>query len=78
MFAPVEVTDVADAFAWSGFFGESDNGLPSIGCVPGFKRCFAVMGYGGNGVTFSAVAAQLVQRAVLGLRDPDADLFAFR
>ena len=36
------------------------------------------MGYGGNGITFSAVAAQLIQRAVIGLKDPDADLFAFK
>lgn len=65
-------------FVWSGCFGESDTGLPTIGLVPGMKRSFAVMGYGGNGVTFSAVAAQLIQRAVIGLKDPDADLFAFK
>ena len=34
------------------------------------------MGYGGNGITFSAIAAQLIQREILGLRAPDADLFA--
>lgn len=64
-------------FAWAGFFGESENGLPTIGRPPGMKRTFAVMGYGGNGITFSAVAAQLIQRAVIGLKDPDEDLFAF-
>jgi glycine/D-amino acid oxidase-like deaminating enzyme len=41
------------------------------------KRSFAVMGYGGNGFTFSAVAAQIVSREIAGLSDPDADLFAF-
>ena len=51
-------------------------GLPAIGPVPGAERCFAVMGYGGNGITFSAIAAQLIQRAILGLDDPDAELFA--
>lgn len=34
------------------------------------------MGYGGNGITFSAIAAQIIQRAILRLPDPDADLFA--
>ncbi|MBK5256446.1 MAG: FAD-binding oxidoreductase [Vicinamibacteria bacterium] len=70
--------DVRPEFAWAGSFGASDTGLPSIGGVPGAKRCFAVMGYGGNGITFSTVAAQMIQRAVIGLTDPDADLFAFR
>ncbi len=64
-------------FAWAGSFGASSTGMPSMGMVPGAKRCFAVLGYGGNGITFSTVAAQLVQRAIMGLKDPDADLFAF-
>ncbi len=33
-------------------------------------RCFAVLGYGGNGFTFSAIAAQIISRAILGLPDP--------
>jgi len=49
-----------------------------MGEVPGANRCFAILGYGGNGITFSAVAAQVIQRAIAGLPDPDQDLFAFR
>ncbi len=64
-------------FAWTGSFGASATGMPSMGVVPGAKRCFAVLGYGGNGITFSTVAAQLVQRAIMGIKDPDEDLFAF-
>ena len=64
-------------FAWAGSFGASSTGMPSMGVVPGARRCFAVLGYGGNGITFSTVAAQLVQRAIIGLKDPDEDLFAF-
>lgn len=68
---------VEPEFVWSGCFGESSNGLPTIGVIPGMRRSFAVLGYGGNGITFSAVAAQLIQRKIVGLPDPDADLFAF-
>ena len=50
--------------------------MPAIGSIRGADRCFAVMGYGGNGITFSVIAAQLVQREILGIPDPDADLFA--
>lgn len=69
--------DTTPEFAWAGCFGSTATGLPSIGAVPGLPRCFAVLGYGGNGITFSIVAAQVLQRAVLNLPDPDRDLFAF-
>ena len=59
--------------AWAGCFGDSDTGLPAIGRIPGARNCHVVMGFGGNGITF---AAQLLQRTLTGLRDPDEDLFA--
>ena len=68
--------DTRPDFAWAGCFGASATGLPAIGAIPGAARCFSVMGYGGNGITFSVIAAQIIQRAIQGLPDPDADLFA--
>jgi glycine/D-amino acid oxidase-like deaminating enzyme len=68
--------DTTPDFAWAGCFGNSETGMPAIGPVPDRKRCFAVLGFGGNGITFSAIAAQLVSRAILGIPDPDANLFA--
>lgn len=68
--------DTAAAFSWAGCFGQSGTGLPAIGAVPGAPGCYAVMGFGGNGITFSAIAAQMLQRMVQGLPDPDSDLFA--
>ena len=68
--------DTEPEFAWAGCFGESATGLPAIGPIPGAARCFAVMGYGGNGITFSAIAAQIIQRAIMGVPDADAGLFA--
>jgi glycine/D-amino acid oxidase-like deaminating enzyme len=69
--------DTTPEFAWTGCFGATATGLPSIGPLPGLPRCVAVLGYGGNGITFSVVAAQLIQRALLKLPDPDRELFAF-
>ena len=68
--------DTTPEFTWAGCFGASATGLPAIGEIPGAARCFAVLGYGGNGITFGVIAAQVIQRAILGLQDPDADLFA--
>jgi glycine/D-amino acid oxidase-like deaminating enzyme len=65
-------------FAWTASFGQSSTGLPSIGAIPGHRRCYAVLGYGGNGITFSMLAAQLIAAAIGGRRDPDAKLFAFK
>ena len=70
--------DARADYAWCGTFGLSDTGMPSIGPVPGMRNCYAVLGYGGNGITFSALAAQLLRNQIAGRGDPDAGLFAFR
>jgi glycine/D-amino acid oxidase-like deaminating enzyme len=69
--------DARADYRWAGSFGQSATGLPAIGAIPGKPRCYAVLGYGGNGITFSALAAGLVATAIGGGRDPDAALFAF-
>lgn len=69
--------DFAIDYAWAGAFGHSTTSMPLIGAVPDMPNCHAVMGLGGNGITFSALASQIVAGAIRGRRDPDADLFAF-
>jgi glycine/D-amino acid oxidase-like deaminating enzyme len=64
--------------AWCGSFGASATGLPSIGPLPRMRHCYAVLGYGGNGITFAALAAQVLRAQIAGAGDPDADLFSFR
>jgi glycine/D-amino acid oxidase-like deaminating enzyme len=64
-------------FAWAGTFGDSNNGLPSFGLVPNMPNCYAVLGYGGNGFTFSLIAAQVIATALCSGCDPDAKLFDF-
>ncbi|MEO8223339.1 MAG: FAD-dependent oxidoreductase, partial [Gammaproteobacteria bacterium] len=66
------------AFAWCGSFGTSPDGTPTIGRVPGRQNCYAAMGYGGNGITFSMLAAQLLTGLITGQGDPDIDLVSFR
>jgi glycine/D-amino acid oxidase-like deaminating enzyme len=63
-------------FAWSGVFGETEDALPMIGGVPGRANCLAAFGYGGNGITFSAIAADMLEAELEGRRHPAADLFA--
>jgi glycine/D-amino acid oxidase-like deaminating enzyme len=69
--------DVTADFAWAGTFGESGTSLPTIGPIPGMPRCYAILGYGGNGITFSMIAAQVLLGYIHGPRDRDGDLFSF-
>ncbi|WP_370237336.1 NAD(P)/FAD-dependent oxidoreductase [Brevundimonas sp.] len=62
-------------YSWAGAFGESSTGLPSIGPVPDMAHAWAVMGFGGNGITYSVIASQVVSAAIRGRSDPDADLY---
>lgn len=62
-------------YSWAGAFGESATGLPSIAPVAGLDHAWAVMGFGGNGITYSVIASQLVAAEVRGGADPDAGLY---
>jgi glycine/D-amino acid oxidase-like deaminating enzyme len=67
--------DPTPEFAWTGSFGTTATGLPLIGTVPGRPRLVALMGYGGNGITFSRIAAELIRTTLAGGEDADADLY---
>lgn len=69
--------DTAVEFAWTGTFGETITGLPIIGRVPGMPRCWIALGYGGNGTTYAAIAADVIAGAIAGRPDADADLYNF-
>jgi glycine/D-amino acid oxidase-like deaminating enzyme len=64
-------------FAWTGTFGETATGLPTIGAVPGLPHCWVALGYGGNGITYARVAADVICGALTGHPDCDADLYDF-
>lgn len=70
--------DTTPDFQWAANFGTSETGLPSIGLLPGEPRVHALMGYGGNGITYSRIGAELLRAALSGTADPDADLYAFK
>jgi glycine/D-amino acid oxidase-like deaminating enzyme len=63
-------------FIWSGAFGTTADGLPLIGRVPGRPGICAAYGYGGNGITFSYLAAQMIGEIIAGRERPWFDDFA--
>jgi glycine/D-amino acid oxidase-like deaminating enzyme len=65
---PVARTEIE--FRWAGTFDTTRDGLPLIGPVPGAKRVYAAYGYGGNGITFSFLAARLIGELIAGKTSP--------
>lgn len=62
-------------FAWTGTFAETVDGLPVIGPARAGSRVLFALGYGGNGITFSQIAARILRDRILGRRNRDAALF---
>jgi glycine/D-amino acid oxidase-like deaminating enzyme len=67
---PLEV-----GYGWAGTFAETPDGLPYIGGHPAAPRCLFALGFGGNGITYSALAAAYLAAALTGAPDPEAALF---
>jgi glycine/D-amino acid oxidase-like deaminating enzyme len=57
-------------FRWSGTFDTTSDGLPLIGPVPGARGIYAAYGYGGNGITFSFLAAGLIGDLIASSTSP--------
>jgi len=64
------VADIDIEYRWSGTFDTTSDGLPLIGPVPGARGVYAAYGYGGNGITFSFLAAQLIGDLIAGSTSP--------
>jgi glycine/D-amino acid oxidase-like deaminating enzyme len=65
------------AYRWAGTFGETEDGLPFIGQIPQMPRCYFALGFGGNGIIHSMIAAEIIRDAVLNRRNTDPRLFRF-
>jgi glycine/D-amino acid oxidase-like deaminating enzyme len=60
---------------WSGIWGETHDGLPFAGRVPGSDRVWVAGGYCGHGNVLGFACGDLVARAILG--EPAPELAAF-
>jgi glycine/D-amino acid oxidase-like deaminating enzyme len=63
--------------AWAGTFAQTKDGLPFIGSMNNLPHAYFALGYGGNGITFSLLAAQIITDLFLGRPNPNAALFRF-
>lgn len=65
------------AYAWAGTFGETQDGLAYIGETDEFPNAYFALGYGGNGITYSVTAAQIIADLYMGKNNSDAHIFRF-
>lgn len=65
------------AEAWAGTFADTPHGLPCIGRHAEVPHTWFALGYGGNGITYSMLAAELIRDQILGRPNPDETLFGF-
>ena len=64
-------------FSWAGIFGSTKDGLPYIGAYKNLPNSFFALGFGGNGITFSQVAGEIIASIIKGKKNKDADIFSF-
>lgn len=64
-------------FSWAGIFGSTKDGLPYIGTYRNLANSFFALGFGGNGITFSQVAGEIIASLIKDKKNRDADIFSF-
>jgi glycine/D-amino acid oxidase-like deaminating enzyme len=69
--------DFKKEYAWSGTFGKTKDSLPYIGPYKKTPNTYYALGFGGNGITFSVIAAEIIGDMLRGEPNPDAKLFSF-
>jgi glycine/D-amino acid oxidase-like deaminating enzyme len=69
--------DLKVAYNWAGTFGETKDGLAYIGETKKCPNRYFALGYGGNGITYSFIAAQIMRNLCTGDPNPNAEIFGF-
>jgi len=66
------------SYAWGGSFASTRDGLPFIGRVPDLHpRLQFALCYGGNGITYSVLAGEMLRAGIEGLAHPMEEVFGF-
>ncbi|MBB5437228.1 glycine/D-amino acid oxidase-like deaminating enzyme [Pedobacter sp. AK017] len=71
-------TKFIEDFCWCGTFGETKDGLPYIGAHPKFADSYFLLGFGGNGITFSVTGADMITEMMEGRPDLLSHYFRFQ
>lgn len=64
-------------FSWTGVFAATKDGLPYIDTYKKLPNSYFALGFGGNGITFSQIAAIIITDLIKGKENKDAAIFSF-
>jgi glycine/D-amino acid oxidase-like deaminating enzyme len=64
-------------FKWAGTFGTTKDGLPYIGSIRQRPHTYFALGLGGNGITFSVIAAEILRDILSGKKNEGTKIFSF-
>lgn len=64
-------------FSWAGVFAATKDGLPYIDTYKKLPNSYFALGFGGNGITFSQIAAEIITDFIKGKENKDASIFSF-
>lgn len=70
-------TELVPEFSWTGTFGATTDSLPYIGVYAPTPHTYYALGFGGNGITFSVIAAEMIRDMLLGRKNSKQALFSF-
>ena len=69
--------ELVPEFSWTGTFGSTKDALPYIGTYTKTPHTYYALGFGGNGITFSIIAAEIIRDLITGKKNNDALLYSF-
>ncbi|XOL41691.1 Gamma-glutamylputrescine oxidoreductase [Aequorivita nionensis] len=72
-----EIEFIAD-YSWAGTFGETKDGLPYFGKPDAEKNEHYILGFGGNGITFSVMGMDAIVHSINKTPHPYLEYYKFR
>ncbi|HET9053639.1 MAG TPA: FAD-binding oxidoreductase [Cyclobacteriaceae bacterium] len=65
-------------YTWAGTFGVTKDSMPYIGAHPDYPHTYFALAFGGNGITFSVMAMQILSDAMRGRHNKFLEYFRFK
>ena len=69
--------EVQPDFGWAGVFGSTKDTLGYIGEIKNLPRTYFIMGFGGNGILYSQIGAEIVRDSIKGRKNELKNVFGF-
>ena len=70
--------EIIPDFTWAGTFGTTKDALPYMGAHPDYPNSYFMLGFGGNGMTFSVMGMQILSDALAGRPNKFLHYYRFR